>query len=70
MDTGNLVRQRREAAGLTRKALGELVGVGEAMICHIETGKRGISPKRAAAFESALGVSKSELLPKIFGNAA
>jgi len=70
MVTSELVKQRRESLGLSRKALGDLVGVGEAMICHIENGRRGISPKRAAAFESALKISKSELLPEVFGEAA
>lgn len=70
MNVSELVKQRREALGLSRKALGDLVGVGEGMICHIEHNRRGISPKRAAAFEAALNIPKSQLLPAVFGEAA
>ena len=70
MEIGKLVKARRESLGISRKQLGEMVNVKPAMISHIENGRRKVSAKRAAAFESALGIPKTELVPEIFGEAA
>lgn len=43
MEFGSIVRTRREARGLSRKALGLLVGVTDTQIFRVETGARAPS---------------------------
>ncbi len=67
MEIGKLIKTKREQRGLSRKDLADAVGVKEAMIAHVENGHRGVSPKRAGAYEVALGIPKRDLCPEVFG---
>jgi len=67
MNIGKLIKQKREEKGLSRRELAESVGVKEAMISHIENGKRKVSPMRAASYEQALGIPRETLCPQVFG---
>lgn len=40
---GEVIRQRREAAGISQKELGRRIGVSESMVSRIESGKRNLS---------------------------
>jgi len=53
----SLVRELRQKKGLKQKHLAELTGLSRTMICHIETGRKGISYPTARALAKALRVS-------------
>lgn len=44
-----------------------MLGVSDATITHIETGKRRVTPANAIAWEGVTGISRAELCPDIFG---
>ena len=61
----DLLKQIRTFSGLSQKRLGELVGVEQAFISQIESGKRKPSKKTLNRLElvfSDSGLSESELL--------
>ncbi|MGC2374750.1 MAG: helix-turn-helix transcriptional regulator [Solirubrobacteraceae bacterium] len=39
---GQRIRHEREVAGYTQAQLAELVGIGDTVLCKIETGQRGL----------------------------
>lgn len=51
---------------MTRAELAKAIGCGEAMIGHIERGERKLTPEKAIACESVLGVDRALLRPDIF----
>lgn len=54
---GDLLRERRIAAGFSKTKLGKLSGVSQPYICQIESGKRGEpSEKMKRKFAEVLGV--------------
>ena len=57
---GELVRQTRKEQKLTQKQLGEMVGVGEAQISKIESGKASTFTTISRVFK-ALGASSAVL---------
>ena len=57
---GELVRQTRKEQKLTQKQLGEMVGVGEAQISKIESGKASTFTTISRVFK-ALGASSAIL---------
>lgn len=59
---GETVRALREQRGLTQEELGRLVGVGQGMIGHIETGRRQPALHTAMLLARALHVSIDELM--------
>jgi transcriptional regulator with XRE-family HTH domain len=61
------LRQYRTDHELSQKQLADLLGVSDATITHIETGKRRVTPENAIEWESKTGVSREVLCPEIFG---
>ena len=64
-DFGNLLRRRREAVGLSQRALAKLSGIQQPVISLIESGAREASPGVRAALASALAVRPSEVVPRL-----
>ena len=62
----NPIQGYREAKGLSQGEMAELLGCSDALISHIETGKRSITPERAIEWEPILGIPRSRLCPAIF----
>jgi transcriptional regulator with XRE-family HTH domain len=60
----------RKDHGLTQAQLGEILGVSDATITHIETGKRPVTPQNAIAWEEKIGISRAVLCPEIFKDAS
>lgn len=68
MKTGDLIKQRREALGMTQQELAELVGYKDrASICLIEGNKREVKQKAIVKFAKALNVRPSSLIGDIDG---
>jgi XRE family transcriptional regulator, aerobic/anaerobic benzoate catabolism transcriptional regulator len=59
---GERVRERRRAAGLSLRALGETAGVSERFLVLVEGGKANVSVLRLDSIARALDTSLSELL--------
>lgn len=59
------IKEKREAMGMTQKALAERVGVTPAQMCMIETGKRLPSLTVALRIASALETTVEELMADI-----
>ena len=59
------IKEKREALGMTQKALAERVGVTPAQMCMIETGKRMPSLIVALRIAAALGCTVEELTADI-----
>lgn len=66
MSTGELIRKRRLALGLSQEELARKVKLTTGMISHLETGFRVPTPRTAVALEKALGIPKEQL---VFGDA-
>ena len=64
-DFGILVLRRREAVGLSQRALSKLSGVHQPLISLIESGARDASPTVRAALASALAVRPSQVVPRL-----
>jgi XRE family aerobic/anaerobic benzoate catabolism transcriptional regulator len=62
---GARVRGRREAAGLSRRALAERSGISERFLAQLETGRGNISLLRFAQLAAALGTTPATLLERI-----
>jgi transcriptional regulator with XRE-family HTH domain len=52
---------------MTQEQLADLLGVSVALITHIETGKRLVTPENAIVWEKKTGISRVRLCPEIFG---
>lgn len=59
------IKEKREAMGMTQKALAERVGVTPAQMCMIETGKRLPSLTVALRIASAMETTVEELMADI-----
>ena len=64
-DFGTLLRRRREAVGLSQRALAKLSGVQQPVISLVESGAREASPSVRAALASALAVRPSQVVPRL-----
>lgn len=62
------IRAYRKANDLTQGELGEILGVSDATITHIENGRRRITPENAKEWEKKIPLSKEILCPDIFGD--
>jgi transcriptional regulator with XRE-family HTH domain len=58
---GAQVRGYRERAGLDQPAFAALVGLNQASLSNIETGKRGASPRLIVAIARELGVGFDDI---------
>ena len=67
MEIGDIIREKREAANLSRLELGEAVGVTQNMIWAIERGRKCPSIRLALDLAKALGC---ELIDLIGGKSA
>lgn len=59
---GNRIRSQREAAGLSQKALGDMMGLSRSSIAQIEAGKRKIDVLFLRQLARQLGVTPMDLL--------
>lgn len=59
---GQVIEQDRNAAGLSRNALGKLAGVGSSSVHEHELGLRGLSIASLADYAIALGTTPSDIL--------
>ena len=57
----------RKEFGLTYEMLGTMLGVDKSQASRWCNGQRIVGIKRAMAIEAAIGVSRAELRPDIFG---
>lgn len=57
----------RKAKGMTQGDLAALLGISDAMVTHIENGRRRVTPENARDWEQIIHVSKEALCPEIFG---
>lgn len=64
------LRAYRMSRGLSQEGLGVLIGVGRALITHIENGRRRITPEKAIEWEKKIGIPRATLCPEIFGKEA
>ena len=55
---GRLMLAIREGEALSQAKFAKMLGVSRQNLCHIEHGRRSISPKIAAAFAKKLGYSE------------
>lgn len=55
-ERGRLIRQRREALGLTQAEIGERTGIGQSLLSMYEGGKAKPSDKNLHLLAGALGV--------------
>lgn len=60
----SLLKQHREARGLSRDAFARLVGVNSANVYTVETGRRQAWPKLKRDASRVLGISEKELFPE------
>ncbi|MEY9876664.1 transcriptional regulator with XRE-family HTH domain [Streptacidiphilus sp. MAP12-33] len=60
---GALIRQHRQAAGLSQVQLAERAGIDHKTVSRAENGVYAVSIDQVARIARALGVSSSELLP-------
>lgn len=59
---GGKIKKVREEAGMSQKALADLLGVTEAAVSNYETGKRGIRPEVLKKISEIFNVSIDNLL--------
>lgn len=59
-----LVRQRREALGLSQKEAARRAGISREEWSGMENGRRGIGPVNAARFVAVLGGERDEYLTR------
>lgn len=59
---GERIKQAREAAGLSVRALAELVDIDDSVQRKVEKGACGVSAQRLALYARVLGVRSSYLL--------
>ena len=62
-----LLRDYRQERGLSMLEMAKLLGVAESTARSLENGTRRITPDRAIEIENALGISRRELCPDLFG---
>ena len=56
-DLGNLVREKRQAAGMTQRQLAALAGVSRLWLVHVEAGHRGAEFGRVLQLVASLDLS-------------
>lgn len=54
----------------TLEEASKLLGVSAVQVCRLENGDRKVSPERVLDFERITGISRHELRPDVFGEAA
>jgi transcriptional regulator with XRE-family HTH domain len=61
MDLGSALRAAREAAGLSLSAMATRTHYSKALLGHLETGRRAVTPGHVTAYSRALGVPVDSL---------
>jgi HTH-type transcriptional regulator / antitoxin HipB len=56
-DLGNLVREKRQAAGMTQRQLAALAGVSRLWLVHVEAGHRGAEFGRVLQLVASLDLA-------------
>ncbi len=59
----NLIRQKREALGISQVRVATLTGIANGCISDFELGKREPWPRARKALARALGTTEGELFP-------
>lgn len=59
---GNVLWSIREADGITQTNFAKQLQISRQYLCDLEHGRRGISPKMAAAFAIQLGYSQAQFV--------
>ena len=62
METGERIRREREAVGMSRRQLAEIIGVSEKTVVSIETGTHGTTIYRMIEISDVLNTSLDYLL--------
>ena len=57
-----MLRELRNAAHLTQQELGERLGVGHAMVGHMESGRAYITPDRLCILRDVFDLNQSEFV--------
>lgn len=60
-----LLRKRREQAGLSQRALADVLGIDHSAVAKVETGVRGISVTEFIAWVRACGGDPAEAISSI-----
>jgi len=64
------LREWRKARGLSATEAGELIGVSRVQWFRMETGERSVAGNKVLKVEEITGISRHELRPDLFGEAA
>lgn len=62
MNTGKIIKQKRQEKNLTQAQLAQIVSVSEPMICQIERGTKIVSLPLAKELSEALECNINELM--------
>lgn len=68
--TEHPLKTYRKNRQMTQGELASVLGISDAMVTHIENGRRPITPAKAVAWAPILGISREALCPEIFGEKA
>lgn len=68
MDMNELLIEKRERAGLTRKQVAESIGVSLSMVEKVEKGTRRASPDLAKKWGKEIGVKETQMFKYFFDN--
>lgn len=61
-DFGERIRQMREQAGLSQKALGDRIGIDQSGVSRLEDGLRTVTARELVAIGDVFGVPLAELV--------
>lgn len=54
MHYGQVIKAKRQAQSISIKALADILGINQSLLCRYETGKRNVSKNHATIIESYL----------------
>ncbi|WP_374148933.1 multiprotein-bridging factor 1 family protein [Priestia megaterium] len=69
MHYGQVIKAKRQAQSLSIKALADILGINQSLLCRYENGKRNVSKNHARVIESYLsGDFDQEILALLLGD--